>query len=61
MALDDITRALEEAVKDHMKEQPWRSSCAECGETVDLDIDIDNDMDMRITVPVCKCAQRDDD
>ena len=57
MAVSDI----EQAVKKHMRDQPYSCVCGGCGKQVDLDIEIDGDMDMRIIVPVCECAEQEDD
>ena len=49
-----------EIIMAHMQDQPFETSCADCGKTVALDITVDRDFDMTITVPVCKCAKREE-
>lgn len=50
---------LNEVLKDHMEEQPYKITCGECGDQLDCDVDVDNDFDLIITVNQCKtCVDR---
>lgn len=48
---------IEEAISRHMGEQPYRITCAECGEPLDTEKNIDGDYDLSITVTPCKCTK----
>ena len=50
---------LNEILQHHMEDQPYRATCGECGEDIELDVVVDSDYDLDITVPVCKCARKD--
>lgn len=54
MAID--FKNIEEEIKSHMENQPYKCTCENCGSDVELDVSLDGDLDMIVTVPICKCA-----
>jgi hypothetical protein len=42
-----------ETIEDHMKEQPYKIKCMDCGSSLDVDVEVDGDFDLRIEVKPC--------
>ncbi len=48
-------------VKEHMADQPFSCTCAECGAKLETKVEVDQDLDLLIEVFVCDCAKVSDD
>ena len=49
-------KTLINAIKDHMKTQPYEITCSECGEYLEYDLRLDNDFDIELQVSSCRCV-----
>lgn len=50
---------IKEEIKNHMDAQPYKITCAVCGDELGFDADVDSDYDMDITVHQCKTCTED--
>ena len=44
----------ESAVSDHMDSQPYKATCADCGNDLDVSATVDSDYDLKLSVEPCK-------
>ena len=51
-----ISELLERRVAEHMNDQPYSCSCADCLKDLDYTKTVDSDMDLIMVVSVCDCA-----
>lgn len=56
---DCLSELVEKEIRAYMGNQPYKCTCEECGEDMDLDISLDNDLDMIVKVPVCQCQEEE--
>jgi len=60
---DGILREVNDAVNDHMQDQPHSVTCAECGADLNvkkMDVDIDNDLSIEVEPCDCVIPEEDD-
>jgi len=51
------TTLFEEAIREHMEEQPYSATCSVCGKQLDYEQEIDRDLDLSLKVEPCpKCC-----
>jgi len=54
--LRGIPELIKVRVAEHMNEQPYSCSCANCSKDLDYTETVDSEMDLIVVVSVCDCA-----
>ena len=56
-AFDDLRTGVEEMVKEHLENNPYRVECGHCGKQLEFASELDKDLDLIVTVYKCDCSE----